>query len=182
MNPTYECCVLSPSVSWTWMHLKGKTKLKAWGWLLKKDQVSEDDKHGKQSETICPTCWFTSSVSDWYVLHQEPFNHADTKSKAQCICDLNVELNFKVNICALVSFYSMHHQRKPPCWVSLQTDNETELVIFFRPSQQLTVTVQREVQTSAAYCAKNYMTTPSKTCKTLCDTVRLIQAHGITLL
>lgn len=33
------------------MLLRGKTKLKVWGWLLKKAQVSEDNKQGKLSDT-----------------------------------------------------------------------------------------------------------------------------------
>lgn len=53
------------------MLLKGKIKLKVWGWLLKKDQVSEDNKHGKLSETVLvvdvPTIGLTdlSSTRDY---------------------------------------------------------------------------------------------------------------------
>lgn len=32
------------------MLLKGKIKLKVWGWLLKKDQVSEDNSCGEKNE------------------------------------------------------------------------------------------------------------------------------------
>ena len=68
------------------MLLKGRTKLKVWGWLLKKDQVSEDDKHGKLSYHL-----FTYSMIGASVVHQGTFNPAD----AQSICDLNVVLNEK---------------------------------------------------------------------------------------
>ena len=60
------------------MHLKGKIKLKVWGWLLKKDQVSEDTKRGKLLWDR-PSCWFTNNMSDWFVFYQETFDHGDVK-------------------------------------------------------------------------------------------------------
>ncbi len=66
------------------MLLKGKIKPKVWGWLLKKDQVSEDNKCGKQFKT--------NNMNDKFVL-SETLNHADVKSNTQCICDLNMVLN-----------------------------------------------------------------------------------------
>lgn len=87
------------------MLLKGKIKLKVWGWLLKKDQVSEDDKRGKQCET--------SNMSDWCVLYQETLKRADAKSNTQYISmALNKSQNLKLNICTTVWFYVLCRCRK----------------------------------------------------------------------